>query len=506
MSTTHIPRPLDKPLTRPAEARGLPDHPWSAPGQWIQRLALPLLVLLQVLLALRLDNTPSDDEALYIQSGREILAHWRTGADVVDFGTFFSGAPAVYPVVAALLDDVGGLWLVRAFSLACIVVSMACTRATARHLFGRTAGDFAGLVFALTGPIIFLSALATFDALCLMLLSLGLWIGLTRRSPVSAVSAGFLLAAATVVKYTGVAFVPVVLIAILMSGQRSTLTRRCARVSVIATITAVSLITLYSVWGAGVHDGIFYTTTNREALNPAPVTQLIDYVIKDIGLLIVLAIAGGVFVVRSLQSTLFLLALFAGGFGLVLSQLYLGEAMSFEKHTAFSALFLAPLAGRTLAALARPKVNAVLPVALIGLLLVSGLSRSSAMHHKWPSVERVATVVSELIAEDPQPGDYFSTQASQLRYYTYEDYPQTKWTAHYSIYDSSSEGVRQLVEERAFEMIVWRSGSTGNPREDALLEEFRSAVLDSPHYSLAVEPIPLEGWADEEWYVFELDR
>ena len=154
MSTSQIIRPLHPP---PAAPRAAPatGHAGTRAAQWIQRLAVPLLVLLQVLLSLRLGNTAFEDEALYVQA-----------------------------------------------SLACVVVAMLCVRATARHLFGRTAGDLAALAFAVTGPVVFVSALATFDALCLLLLALALYLGVTRRSYPSAAVAGLALAAAAVVVST----------------------------------------------------------------------------------------------------------------------------------------------------------------------------------------------------------------------------------------------------------------------------------------------------------------
>lgn len=503
MTTPEIVRPPE-PSAPPAVPAPSTAHARPRKEPWPSRAVVPFLVLLQAVLSLRLSNAPSDDEALYIQAGRELLANWRTGESVVDFGTFFSGAPAAYPVLAGLLDQVGGLGLVRGFSLACVVVTMLCVRATTRHLFGPRAGDLAGFSFAVTGPVVFLGALATFDALCLMLLALALWLGIARTSDRSAGLAGLALAAATVVKYTGLAFVPVILALVLLGGTRGPDRHQLRRVLTAAAVAAGTLGVLYLLWGDRVRDGILYTTAGREPLSPAPASLLVQYAVQDIGLLTVLALCGGLFVVRSPRWTLFLLAMFAGASGLLLSQLHLGEAMSFEKHTAYSALFLAPLAGRALAELARPTVPAVLLAAVMSLLLVSGVVRSYAMHHQWPEVSRVAEQVTALVAEDPRAGQYFSTQASQMRYYTYDEFPQARWVAHYSIYDSDPAAVRQLVEDRTFELIVWRSGSTGNPREDAILDVFREAALDSPHYDLATEPLPVEGRPGQEWYILQL--
>ncbi|MFF0943271.1 ArnT family glycosyltransferase [Kocuria sp. CPCC 205300] len=502
MSTSQIARPAEPPVPGRSEAPLFPDHVRTTASRWIEQLALPFLVLLQVLLSLRLSNTAFEDEALYVQAGRDLLEHWRTGAYVVELGSYFSGAPAAYPVLAGLLDEVGGLGLVRAFSLACIVVTMLCVRSITAQLFDRTAGDLAAFAFAVTGPVVLVSTLATFDALCLMLLAVALWLGLTRTSVASTLLAGLALAGAAVVKYTGAAFIPVVLGVALLAARRQTGRKALLRMGIAAVVTVTTLIALYALWGERVHKGIFFTTTGREALDAAPLSLLLDYVVKDIGLLLVLALLGGVFVTRSLRSTLFLLGLFAGGSGLVLSQMYLGEAVSFEKHMAYSALFLAPLAGRALAALAKPTMEVVLLAMLMGTLLVSGVTRSQAMY-EWPNMERV---LAEVEAQDLRPGQYFSTQSLTLGYYTKPDHPQVQWSGHYDLAAADLAAVEKAVNERTYEMIIVSADSSGNSRIGAQMEALREAALDSPHYELIAEPFPVEGWIDEDWYIFQLDR
>lgn len=502
MSTATTAGAVDPPVWRLALASVLPTHLRPRADRWIQRFPLLLLVMLQGLLSLRLDNTAFQDEALYVRAGQEILAHWLTGAPLVDYGSFFSGAPVAYPVLAGLLDYVGGLRLVRVFSLCCVVVTMLCVRDTSKYLYGQAAGNLAGFTFAVTGPVVYTSALATFDALCLCLLSVGIWLGVTRSSRSAAALAGVAIAAAAIVKYTGAAFLPVVLATVLFGDPQQKVAQRLLRTVITALVAAGVLAGLYVLWGEEVHEGIFFTTTGREALSPAPLSQLLGYVAQDIGLSAVLAVLGTLLVARSLRSLLFVLALFAGASGLVVGQLHLGEAVSFEKHMAYSALFLAPLAGRALAELARPSIRAILLTAIMWILLVSGLARSYAMHYEWPNVGRVVA----LVAENSPPGRYLSTQSLPLSYYTREELPDVQWVEHYGLFDSGSGAIRNAVENRTFEMIVWRSGSTGDPAEDAQLTVLQEAVVGSPHYDLVTEPFPVRQWSEQEWYIFQLDR
>ena len=72
-------------------------------------LRLPLILVLQAALTWRLNDIVNDDEALYIHGGYVAIAHLLHGgaqnaALLSGYGSYFSGAPNAYPVVAAFLD------------------------------------------------------------------------------------------------------------------------------------------------------------------------------------------------------------------------------------------------------------------------------------------------------------------------------------------------------------------------------------------------------------------
>ena len=73
----------------------------------------PLLAVLaaQAVLSARLvlSNTAFQDEGLYLRSGHLELAHLLHHAQIPDFASYFSGAPVIYPVIAALADQDAGL-------------------------------------------------------------------------------------------------------------------------------------------------------------------------------------------------------------------------------------------------------------------------------------------------------------------------------------------------------------------------------------------------------------
>ena len=84
-------------------------------------LWLPLICAIQVLLALRhgLNTNAFEDEGLYVYTGHRMIQHLLHGVFLPEYpGAYFSGAPGLYPVLAAMADSVGGLAAARGDSAA----------------------------------------------------------------------------------------------------------------------------------------------------------------------------------------------------------------------------------------------------------------------------------------------------------------------------------------------------------------------------------------------------
>lgn len=497
MSTIAAIRPEEKtPVWGLAITSFLPAKVQPVARPWMRHLPLVLILVTQVALSLRLSDSAFEDEALYIGAGHDYLRQILSGTPVTEpYGGFFSGLPMFYPLLAAVLDSIGGLGLVRMFSLVCMVVATLTIRATAQHLWGRLSGNLTAAALVATGPVLFLGSLATFDALCLALLSTAVWIGITRRTYRSAVLMGTLLAVAAAAKYTGFVFIPVVL-AITLVGSR----RKPIRAFLAGAVAAFLLAVGYFLVGPEISDGIAFTTSQRNAIMPASLSDLATYLVQNIGLLVVLGLAGAALLARSARSTLLVLALLAGAALLPLAQMRLGEYVSFEKHLGYSALFLAPLAGRALGGLTRRRLGGLLVVGLVWTLGVTGLARSMAMY-QWPDVRPVVELVEKAGAP---AGQYLSTAPPRtLGYYTADD-PSIVWVEHYGLFDSGQEAMRASIEEGTFQMIILRSGSSGNENEDSRTSFFREVVAKSDKYRLVAPPVPVRQYAEENWLVYQL--
>ena len=142
-------------LTRPGEstAPASPSRPWRrhafGPVSAIltsQKLPVswPLWSILITQTALTVSwlwrSAAFTDEALYIEAGHAEWAHWLHHAAIADFPSWFSGAPALYPPLAAAADSVGGLAAARAVSLAAMLATTVLVYLIGDQLFGRLAG------------------------------------------------------------------------------------------------------------------------------------------------------------------------------------------------------------------------------------------------------------------------------------------------------------------------------------------------------------------------------
>ena len=91
------------------------------------------------------------------------------GTPIPPFPSYFSGAPVIYPPMAALADSAGGLAAARILSLVFMLGATALLWDATRRLLGRRAAFFAAALFAVLGPTLHLGSFATYDAMSMFL-------------------------------------------------------------------------------------------------------------------------------------------------------------------------------------------------------------------------------------------------------------------------------------------------------------------------------------------------
>jgi hypothetical protein len=463
---------------------------------WIGRLPLTLALLLSAGLVLRLRNGASVDEALAVNTGRDVVGHWITGAAVSLPGDALPGSPFAYPVLAAALDSVGGLFLVRAFGLGCVVLAAVLLQAATAARSPHRAGVLAAVVFVLTGPVLFLAGLGTPDALVLAVLATALWLTATRGGTSSAVAAGGFLALVPVLDHVGALLVPFVVVAGALMTTGNPL-RRAALVG----LAAVALTGTLELLGAGAGSRAWTAVFSGEAASPLPRTALAGLLVLDVGLLLVVAVAGAVALFRTgRRDSLLAGVLLVGGALVPAAQLRAGEAVAFSQHLAYAALFLAPLAGIALARLSRRTWRLGPLLLLLPVLLLFGASRSGALYSTWADVR---PVVAEIQA-DPRPGLYLAggPAAQPLEYYT-AGLAEVAWEDTYGLYAQGDDAIRVAVEDLRYETIVVHTASTGSAAEDAQEEIVLTALHDNfTDYELAATIPATDATDGDTWLVY----
>ena len=417
--------------TPAASAQGVAAGPSSRPPRLVpQRLRahLPLaaVLLLQAVMGLRLRNSAFQDEALYLYYGHWMIDSWLTGVEVSgNPSAWFTGAPQLYPVLAALLDNVGGLELARLFSTLCMLSATVAVYWTANTLFARPGevrvGIFAALVFAVSGPVLVLTHFATYDApsyaAVAWALAVGVWAarGGGGRSRWWAVLVGVLLALAVLLKYASAIDAPFVLLAVAASTLGDTSRRRRGLgTSLVAGSAAVAVLALSAAtWARPLVAGVIDSTIQRQSLAPEPTAQLLGRVVSDAGPMIALALLGGLVVLRRRPSLG--AVLLVGSVAAPLYQVHTGESVSLHKTVVLGLVFGAPLAGVLCAALVRHWWGTPLvAVALVGSL-VHGESVSERIFTSWPDTAPLARALTPVVegtpgiriaGENPEPLQY----------------------------------------------------------------------------------------------------
>jgi hypothetical protein len=456
---------------------------------------LPLILVLQAALTWRLTDIVNDDEALYIHGGHVVIAHlFHGGAEnaalLRGYGSYFSGAPNAYPVLAAGLDSAGGLVLVRFFSLCCMLTATVCIYKIGKYLFSDNVALLASLVFAMTGSVQFIGKLATYDAPCLVLVALAVMLAITKRSMATASIIGALLALATVTKYTILAIVPFVLLVTFLvpltdeggSWRRNWL-RAILRGGLAVLIFGGLLLGGYRLWGSGIAIGVKFTTTGRKALDPTSIPILLEALLDDVGLVVVLGISGTLLVLRQRAwgKLMPMVLMLGAGSVIQVSTVRIHEYTSLDKHTYFTGLFYAvPAAVALNWALSKRGRTVLVAVSIMWLLLIDGIWRSD-LQYSWPS--SIMTPIST-VQKLGIPGQYFSFDSDAASFYTdpqsgIEWYPSA---AAYSIFGQGLSKVIQAEKSHQYVGFMFQSSNL-NAQNSKELHALDKLLASDPYYN-----------------------
>jgi hypothetical protein len=403
------------------------------PGSW------PLLVILalQTILSFRLigANTAFQDEALYLWAGHLEWARVLHGTPIPQFPSYFSGAPVIYPPIAALADSVGGLAAARGLSLVFMLAATTLLWNTTDRLFGRRAAFFAAALFAVLGPTLHLGAFATYDAMALFLLALATWLVVRAGERQDAtgwmIGAGAALALANAAAYSSALFDPVVLlIAVVTALPRPGGKMAAARAVTVLAISAVILTPGLLLGGSRYWHGISVTTLQRASGTDSPLT-VISHFWSWTGIIVVAAFCGAVigWVSQPGRPRAWLLTLLAVAALLVpAEQASLYTTASLNKHGAMGAWFAAIAAGYAVDRLIATSPAGTMRVVTGGACVVAlcfpvtlGASQSRMFATSWPDSSAFVAILRPLadngtgrmLVEDPSIAEYYLASGTQ---------------------------------------------------------------------------------------------
>jgi 4-amino-4-deoxy-L-arabinose transferase-like glycosyltransferase len=464
----------------------------------------PLLAVLaaQAVLSARLvlSNTAFQDEGLYLWSGHLELAHLLHHAQIPDFASYFSGAPVIYPVIAALADQAAGLAGARLLSLAFILLTTVLLHGITRRLFSsRAAGFFAAALFAGTGSAQFLSAFATYDAMALMLLATATWLGVLaadRRLQariVLVVIAALALAAANATKYASALFDPVVIIVAALTvwrrrGRAAGLTAGLG----MAAVTLGALAIAYRTAGPSYAEGISISTLSRASGTDSSESIMLMSA-RWAGINALLGIAGAAAITyawRHWPTTLLAWTLAGAAFLAPAEQARIHTYVSLFKHVGYGAWFASAAGGYLLAALPRAAgqaqsagvsarrsaswlraaVTAAVLAGTVGGLIVG------AQYRGWPDSRGLTAALQRL---DKPGGRYLAEDYDVPAYYLMHSVRWTQWsnTFNFSYTDPSTHQYLQnapayadAIRHRYFAVIALAFGDT-DPTDQVIVHD-----------------------------------
>jgi hypothetical protein len=396
-------------LARPHGIRRLPPY-------------IPLLPILavQALLAVRLmaNRTASVEEASDLFAGHMEIGHLAHGTSVSNYPTFFSGAPTLYPVVAALADAAHGLFAARCVSLVCMLLATTAVFKTGRRVYGVPTAIGAAAIFSVLGPTLHLSSYATFDAPALCLLAWALYYtvsfahGDSRNALIYAV---VLMVLADCVKYAVLLWNPLIvaLVAVAGPGWDAWKVSRSWNMQRFGLLAG-------SVLGVVVLAGRepYFTGLTRTLKLTADSNLLRGNVQSDVtswlGVLLVFSLAGFLTLLTAARHDRAGFGPKAGTAGLLLLggvvapvyQFVLGSNLSLDKQSDIGAVFAAVPAGWLLARIAQtarqPRllttaVTAVFALAVAVPMGVTGVAQATTMANAWPNSAEMVSVLRPLV-------------------------------------------------------------------------------------------------------------
>ncbi len=444
------------PAQRSARAPGARAPGWNATldvprRRWWQRAGWPLAVVLAlqggISLSLVWRNTAFGDEALYLWAGHLELQDWLHGTRIPaavrggNFRQYFSGAPQLYPPLAAAADSLGHLAAARILSLLFMLGATVLLYLTARRLFSPRVAVVAAALWATSEPCLKLGAFATFDAMAVFFVCLGMWLavcaGRSRYHGELIAGSAVALVLGALTAYSYLLFVPVVIaVAGLSWGPARGRRRAVISAAWLAGVTVacyVAAATAGKLWS-----GLSFAVLDRKVSAPQGYLQVISSSWSWQGIVMSLAIVGAVAAVAVASGgRRILVVLLAASCLLVpFQQARIQTGVSLDKHLSLGIWLAAMAAGygidALLAAQVPQRLLAVCGCVALAFPAVVGATAAQWSFQGWNNSTALLTAFNQVDANGSGKIAAENFNANTLRYYTSTNRNWTQWATRWS--------------------------------------------------------------------------
>jgi hypothetical protein len=456
----------------------------------------PLAVILAAQIVLTLPwlwrTAPFTDEALYIEAGHQVWDHWLHGASLLNYASWFSGAPVVYPPIGAAADSVGGLAAARTVSLIFMIGATCAVYFTGLRLFGRISGFFGAALFAVTGLIVHYGAFATYDAPALFFMAVAMWAAIhireggTRWLAICAIA----LVLANAFKYATLAWDPVIIGFVLVHNWDSGIANAIIRAASLTSTVVILAGGLLLLAGQSYVRGLIATTVIRTIRSGAyvPPSTVLWRAFALTGVLVLIGMAAVILsiVVREPLPVTCSLALFVfAGVIAPINQARIHELTSLDKNMGFGLVFAGLAAGYAMEAAIKTlpaRIPAArLPSIVFGtalVLLVLILGRVQHVQFRGPSVQLANQIVSA-IKHSYRPGTYIlASGGSRMEQYYLPQIPSSAWMGIFAPNDATSTRFHNRICNGQVSLVVMR---IVNGSYDHAYDYRLRSLLDSTH-------------------------
>ncbi len=423
-----------------------------------RRVPRTLIIILAVQaglsLLLAMTNTAFGDEALYMWAGHVELTQWfhHVAIPATTYDDYFSGAPQLYPPLAAIADSMSGLLGARILSLFFMLGTTILLYSTANRLSGRKAALFSCALWLACEPNLRMGGYATYDPMAIFFICLALWAAVKAADGkyhaelvgLSAVA----VAIGCVTAYSYAIYLPVVLVVGYFAWAR---VRGCKRAlisaagMVICTGALLALIpTMLHLW-----HGISFTTIHREISRDHETrAAILQTAWSYAGLLTVISTAAALVAIaaaKDLPNRLLRCALLGAAFVVPVYQILIAKTgWALDKHLAAGMWCVVLVAGMGLSAISWPKLKAPALVAAATVALAvpvfDGWFSAYGIQRSWPDLRNLVAAVRPLAASE-HGYLYIGATPSYLDYYTWpHSLSQVVWNSNIPLDPSGQHG------------------------------------------------------------------